>query len=305
MDIIKTIRLEPGHYVVAVSGGVDSMTLLDILVKRYPRKESDVRFTVAHFDHGIRDVSHIDRQLVQERAGQYKLPFVFEEGNLGSNTSEAAARKARYEFLHKVKTHTGARGVVTAHHLDDVIETAILNMMRGTGRKGMSSLKTGGGVYRPLAHIPKKHLRTYAQANGLVWHEDSTNNDQSYKRNFVRQTLVPKAKNTSTDDYYKLVGLIRRQRELNHAIDTQLETLLHTQPSRQSLRRIDVAMLPYKVANELVAEWLRQNGKRQLSRWLVDRLTVAIRTAHTDTELLLDSYSKVRFGKTRVEFINL
>ena len=68
MDITKTIRLDPGHYIIAVSGGVDSMTLLDVLVKRYPRKESDVHFTVAHFDHGIRDVSHIDRQLVQEEA---------------------------------------------------------------------------------------------------------------------------------------------------------------------------------------------------------------------------------------------
>ncbi len=302
MDITKTIKLEPGHYVVAVSGGVDSVALLDILVKLYPHKESDVRFTVAHFDHGIRDISHIDRLLVHEEANRHKLPFVFEEGQLGAGASEATSREARYKFLRKVQQHSGARGVITAHHMDDVIETAILNIMRGTGRKGMSSLKSSDGIIRPIAHIPKQKLRAYAESNGLVWNEDSTNDNQDYKRNYVRHTIVPKAKAKSVGDYNKLVALIRRQRDLNNAIDQSLDTILHTQPSRQSLRRLDVSVLPYQVATELVAEWLRQNGKRQLSRWLVDRLTIAVRTAQPNTELLLDSKSKVSFTKTRAEF---
>ncbi|MFZ1324001.1 MAG: tRNA lysidine(34) synthetase TilS [Candidatus Saccharimonadales bacterium] len=302
MDITKTIRLEPGHYIVAVSGGVDSIALLDMLAKLYPRKGSDVHFTVAHFDHGIRDASHIDRQLVHEEAVRHKLPFVFEEGSLGPEASEAAAREARYAFLRKVQQHADARGIVTAHHLDDVVETAILNLMRGTGRKGLTSLKSQDGIIRPVAHVPKSRLRAYAEANGLTWHEDSTNTNQDYKRNYVRHTIVPKAKAKSKTDYHKLVALLKRQRDLNQAIDTQLETILHMQPSRKVLRRMDVAILPYAVAAELVAEWLRANGKRQLSRWLVDRLTVSIRTARPNTELLLDSTSKVAFSKTKAEF---
>ena len=305
MDITKTIRLEPGHYVVAVSGGVDSMALLDMLVRRYPHKKSDVRFTIAHFDHGIRDVSHIDRLLVHEVATGHGLPFVYEEGDLGSGASEAAAREARYAFLRKVQQHAGARGIITAHHLDDVVETAVLNLMRGTGRKGLSSLKSADGIVRPMTHVPKGHLRAYAEANGLTWHEDSTNLNQDYKRNYVRHTIVPKARTKSSKDYHKLVALLRRQRELNHVIDQQLETILHVQPSRSSLRRRDVAGLPYRVATELVAQWLRQNGKRQLSRWLVDRLTVSIRTASPGTELLLDSRSKVSFTKTSAKFTTL
>jgi hypothetical protein len=71
------------------------------------------------------------------------------------------------------------------------------------------------------------------------------------------------------------------------------------------LSRKDVINLPYKVATELVAEWLRQNGKRGFNRWLVDKLTVAIRTSQPNTEMLIDSISKVSFSKQKVEFIKI
>lgn len=304
MDIAKLIRLEPGHYVVAVSGGVDSMALLDLLARQYKARPGTVRLIVAHFDHGIRDDSHEDRHLVHETARQHGLPFVYEEGRLGQGASEDEARKARYAFLRKVQKHAGARGIITAHHHDDAVETAVLNLVRGTGRKGLSSLKSRStdGIIRPLLHVPKSHLKAYAEANGLTWREDSTNADQNYRRNYVRHSILTRAKTKSPAEYHRLMTLLRRQRELNHAIDQYLETLLHTQPSRNVLRRADVVSLPYRVATELVAEWLRGNGKRQLSRWLVDRLTVAARTARPDTELLLDSSSKIAFSKNLVEF---
>ena len=305
MDISKLIKLEPGHYVIAVSGGVDSMVLMHLLAQKHKDKGDDTRFTVAHFDHGIRDNSHIDRILVHEVSTELGLPFVYEEGSLGPAASEDEARQARYEFLRKVQSHTNSKAVITAHHHDDVVETAILNMIRGTGRKGLSSLKSRDGLIRPLVHTTKSKLKAYAQSNGLVWHEDSTNTDQKYRRNYVRHSVIGKAKAKSPKDYNKLVTMLRRQRELNHAIDDQLELILHTQPSRSSLSRKDVISLPYQVATELVAQWLRQNGKRSFNRWLVDRLTIAIRTAQPRTELLIDSSCKVSFSKQKVEFINI
>ena len=84
------IALEPGKYVVAVSGGVDSVTLLHLL-----RSDPKLKLIVAHFDHGIRPESVEDRRFVAELAKQYSLPFVYATGNLGPEASEAAARKAR------------------------------------------------------------------------------------------------------------------------------------------------------------------------------------------------------------------
>lgn len=299
----KLVRLEPGHYVVAVSGGVDSMALLHMLSEL--KGQGSHNFVVAHFDHGIRDDSHIDRALVNEISHEYGMPFVYEEGVLGPGASESDARDARYEFLRKVQAASGARGIVTAHHHDDTIETAVINMMRGTGRKGLSSLKQRDGIYRPLLKVPKITLKNYAQSNGLTWHEDSTNTNQDYKRNYIRHSVLPKAKLKSKKDYNKLLTTLKRQRDLNEAIDNELATILHIQPSRLELRRRDVILLPYNVATELVAEWLRQNGKRQLSKWLVDRITIAVKTAQPNTEILLDGSSKVIFGKSTAEFVPL
>ena len=95
MDIVKTLRVPPGKYVVAVSGGVDSMVLLDLL-----RQLPHAQLTVAHYDHGIREDSREDRLLVQDFA-RVHCSFVYDEGNLGVGVSENDARKARYEFSHR------------------------------------------------------------------------------------------------------------------------------------------------------------------------------------------------------------
>src|SRR5438445_4950610 len=115
---------KPGSYAVAVSGGVDSVVLLDILAKR-----DDLELAVAHFDHGIREDSVEDRHFVEGLAKNYGLPFIYEEGSLGPKSSEAEAREARYKFLRQAQKKAGAKAIITAHHQDDLLETAILNML--------------------------------------------------------------------------------------------------------------------------------------------------------------------------------
>src|SRR5689334_19288064 len=122
--------VQPGKYVLAVSGGVDSMVLLHALQGR-----PGVKLVVAHYDHGIRPDSHEDRHLVQVVAAQHGLPFEYEEDWLGWGTSEETAREARYNFLERTRQRHKSDAIITAHHQDDVLETAIINLLRGTGRK--------------------------------------------------------------------------------------------------------------------------------------------------------------------------
>jgi tRNA(Ile)-lysidine synthase len=300
MDIRKTVRLAPGQYIVAVSGGVDSVVLLDIL-----RQLPGLRLTVAHYDHGIRPDSRADRTLVAELANQYGLPFVYDEGRLGANTSEDMARRARYAFLRKIQEQTGARGIITAHHLDDVLETATHNILRGTGRKGMTSLKSVDGIIRPLLHLPKSHVLQYARDNQLKWREDSTNQDLRYRRNYIRHKLLPALQAASPEKFELLKQLVRRQHELNKAIDTDLGTVLHVQPDLQTLRRYDVVRLPHAVARELVGEWLRRNGKRQFGRGHLERATIAIKTARPGTTMALDKSYKLAFDKKHARIVNM
>ncbi len=98
----------------------------------------------------------------------------------------------RYDFLEEVRRHYNAQAIITAHHQDDVIETALLNLLRGTGRKGLSSLRSSDTIIRPLLAIPKQVIREYAETNTIEWHEDSTNKDDRYLRNFVRHQMVPR-----------------------------------------------------------------------------------------------------------------
>src|SRR5688572_19923887 len=179
------LKISPGKYVVAVSGGVDSMVLLDLL-----RQKSKLELIVAHFDHGVREESARDRKLVQRIAKSYGLPFFYAEGNLGPKVGEALAREARYAFLRKIQEEQGAEAIITAHHQDDMLETAIMNLLRGTGRRGLSSLKSREGLVRPLLDWTKKDVREYAEEHDLVWAEDSTNDDDRYLRNYIRHNIL-------------------------------------------------------------------------------------------------------------------
>lgn len=255
----------------AISGGVDSMALLHALATSKAKQ----RLIVAHFDHGIRDDSHLDRKLVAEHASGYGVPFVYGEGNLGAGASEATARDARYAFLESVRKAAGARAIVTAHHADDALETAVLNVRRGTGRKGLTALRSTDLVQRPLLHMTKAAVLQYARDQGLVWREDSTNTNTSYARNYVRHQLLAQL---TPEQKQQVHEHLQRMRALNDEIDLQLLHVLHIQDAHHQLKRQSIIRMPHVVARELLAAWLRNNGIRDFDAKTLERLVVAAKT---------------------------
>lgn len=267
------IDMPPGKYVVAVSGGVDSVVLLDLLAHQ------DLSLVVAHFDHGIREDSGEDRQFVGELAKSYGLPFEYAEGKLGTGTSEEVARAARYDFLRDVQRKHDAKAIVTAHHQDDVLETAILNLLRGTGRKGLTALASGEELVRPLLNYTKDDIRTYAEAHGLKWHEDSTNQSTAYLRNYIRLELLPRF---GEDDKTKLLYLIKNSRSINDELDAALAALL---PEDEMLDRAKFIQLPHALARELMAAWLRRQNIREFDRKTIERLVVGAKTGRPGSQI--------------------
>lgn len=262
---------EPVLYVVAVSGGIDSVVLLHILAHAMPAE----RLIVAHFDHGIRDDSVEDRQFVAQLAKDYGLRFEFDEGHLAKDVSEAVARQARYQFLRRVKQSHNATHIVTAHHDDDVLETAIINLLRGTGRKGLGSLRSHGDLYRPLLSTPKTHIEAYAKTHGLSWHEDSTNASSVYLRNYIRQQLLPRFDDASKQ---RLRQLVRD----THSISIQIDDLLAQQLDRRlkagQMDRQWFILLPHAVAKEIIASWLRRIDIGNFDRRMLERIVVSAKT---------------------------
>jgi len=287
--------VKPGKYVVAVSGGVDSMVLLDLL-----RRQPDVSLVVAHFDHGIRDDSVRDRKLVEEAAVRYGLPCISEQGHLGSGTSEAAARTARYAFLRRVKETQGADAIITAHHQDDVLETAILNMLRGTGRKGLASLRSVQDLVRPLLHVSKDEIRAYAAEHKIRWHEDTTNSDDAYLRNYIRHRLMPRLGETGKA---QLLEHVEAAAALNLDIDELLLRDLQAQPSPSIVNRYWFIMLPYDVSGEAMAAWLRLNGITQFDRRTIERLVIAAKVAAPGKEIDVNAAYLLKVSKKELRLL--
>lgn len=234
------------RYVVAISGGVDSVVLLDMFAKRYrQRLNGRLRIescVVAHFDHGIRPDSARDMAFVRDLAKQYGLRFVTKREKLGPDASEELARSRRYAFLQGEARRLKAT-IVTAHHADDVIETIAINCVRGTGWRGLAVLDSPG-VVRPLADMRKSDIIEYATKRGLTWREDKTNSDPKYLRNDIRQRLAG-----VSDDTVRLAGMYRqRQRALKRMIEEEAARLVGSAP----YSRYFFTMIPENVAVELL-----------------------------------------------------
>jgi tRNA(Ile)-lysidine synthase len=188
-------------YILAISGGVDSVVLLDMVAKgelslQAPSLQPDEvkplqapslqknDIIVAHFNHGIRQNSADDAELVKNLAVKYQMKCVVGREQLGKNASEAAARAKRYEFLRSL-SQNGASKIVTAHHQDDLVETIVMNLVRGTGWRGLSPFWSDD-ICRPLLNMTKAEIVNYAINHHLNWLEDATNNSMRYFRNRVR-----------------------------------------------------------------------------------------------------------------------
>jgi len=247
------------------------MALLHALWQSAADPAAGLSLVVAHFDHGIREDSAQDRQLVAAVARDYGLDYVYDEGFLGAGASEARAREARYGFLEQVRVVHDADAIITAHHQDDVVETALLNMLRGTKGRGLGSLRSAGKRVRPLLGVTKADIIAYATEHTLRWREDSTNQDERYVRNYVRRNVVPKM---SLSQREQLLQTVHHAQVLQAEIDQLL--LPHSQ-SGQLDRRWFIA-LPHVVAREAMAAWLRQNSVA-FNRRTIERLVVFAKTA--------------------------
>jgi tRNA(Ile)-lysidine synthetase-like protein len=291
------IELSPGTYVVAVSGGVDSMALLDWLNEN---NEGQWKLVVAHLDHGIREDSHEDRRLVAGEAKRLGLPFVYHEIKLGPGASEAEARTARYDFLRQVQRASNARAIITAHHQDDLLETAILNILRGSGRKGLTALGSRHDLERPLLVIPKQDIIKRAQQRSVRWREDSTNQDLRLNRNYVRHKLLSRFNEADRD---QLLQHIEKLRAINHELDTALATALHIQSKAGTLDRDWFGHLPHSVAREVMAAWLRAHGVRDFDKRLLERVVVAAKTGKVGSHYDVLGGQRMRINRSNLALV--
>jgi len=234
------------RYIVGLSGGVDSVALAHMLVHFSPYE-----LVFAHVDHGIRDDSYEDERLARQLAYDLAVPYESVQLKLGKQASESKARDARYAYLRDLVQKYEADGIVTAHHQDDLVETVMLNVHRGTGWRGLTPMqsRTAGGIFRPLIEVPKAELVRYAIENGLAWREDSTNDDLKYTRNYIRHAHMHKIPHASKKH---ISSLVKRQIELRKEIEQSIDELIAAISDETGIERYTLIMLPDEVALEVL-----------------------------------------------------
>ena len=272
------MKVSPKKYLIAVSGGVDSVVLLDMLAKKHKN------ILVAHFDHGIREDSKEDAIFVRQLAVKYGVKFFTKREELGANASEEKARRARYKFLRELSEKQNAT-IVTAHHLDDVAETIIINMVRGTGWRGLAVLNAED-IYRPLINFKKQEIINYAKQNNLKWREDSTNSLNVYMRNIVRHKI-----DLNNEQKNELQILHQEQIRLAEEIKSEVTSLLKSIKNDNKISRYFINSIDQASAYEII----RELTKGELTPNQIDSVINAIKTQRNGTIFEASKNIKIHF----------
>lgn len=198
-EILRTHGLyHPQRTILAAcSGGTDSLALLDILISL--RERDGARIVCAHYDHGIRgEESRGDALFVENFCRTHDILCVIEAGDvpryarMHKHSIETAARICRYDFLRRVCAEHHCDVIAVAHHADDLAETVLMRILRGTGLTGLAAMRVrDGDLVRPLLSVTRAEIEAYAAERGLMPRHDATNDAMEPLRNRVRHQLMP------------------------------------------------------------------------------------------------------------------
>ncbi len=210
-----------------VSGGVDSMVMLSLFAR------CGYSIGVAHCNFCLRgEESDEDEVLVEKEAAKYGVEFfnrrfpTREEMERTGESMEMAARRLRYAWFEELCVEHGYTKIAIAHHADDSIETFFINLLRGTGLRGLTGISiTNGRVFRPLMFASRREITEYAVANGIPFREDSSNRSTKYLRNKIRLGLIPRIREINPKFTETMNDNIRRLTDTQLFINQAIEIM--------------------------------------------------------------------------------
>ncbi len=248
----------------AVSGGADSVVMAELF------HQAQQPFAIAHVNFQLRGTeSDGDEAFVRDLAKRFKVPcFVksFDTKELAkaqNSSTQMLARALRYTWFEEIRQEKGFDFIATAHHINDSIETVLFNLAKGTGIAGLHGiLPRKNYLIRPLLFASRQDIRTFIATHQLVFREDSSNKEDKYRRNFIRQHIIPKMKDLNPSLEHTFQENIKRFRDTETVFQWAIEQFkAKAFLQKEDLIYIDIEKTSHTPApTTLLFEWLRPYG---------------------------------------------
>ena len=272
---------EGDKLVLALSGGIDSMVLADLLLK------AKVEFVVAHCNFHLRsEESDGDEKFVRDYADRNGIRYFVKHFDTEKYASEngisieMAARDLRYAWFEQLRQQLGYNKIAVAHHADDQAETFFINLLRGAGLRGLKGmLPQNGIIIRPLLWASREKIHQYAVENQIVWREDHTNAESVYLRNKIRNQLLPafdELKPEARQGLYKSLEYLASENELyRELLKEKLAQIVKRNDEVQSFPTFNSQLSTLNF--QLLFEWLRQyNFNADQCRFIFETMNTGI-----------------------------
>lgn len=288
---------EGDSFIVCVSGGPDSLCLLDVLSLLAEKYHFTLH--IAHVNYHLRGKdSNLDEKLVVTRAKNYSLPYmILSQKKSSKKSSEEKLRDVRYTFFKKLRVKKNTDHIVIAHNQDDQAETLLMRLLRGSGLSGLSAMRPKNDyLIRPLIEISRADILQYLEDRGIAFREDKSNTDPRYFRNRVRHELIPFLEREFQPQTRKLLAetatLLGEDYAVLTAIPSQLS--LQKEPFAVEFSRVALMKLPLALMHQEIRSLLQPflDGKNP-DKSLINELLKAIKSTKSKTQTL--TFKRLKF----------
>lgn len=249
--------------VIGLSGGPDSMCLLNIIMSL----NKDIKIICAHINHNIREESKAELTFIEKYCKQKKLILettIFDKKNINQNYNEQELREKRYAFFEKIIKKYNAKYLFTAHHGDDLIETILMRITRGSNLKGYSGFrievkKSNYSIIKPLIFTTKEEIIEYTKNNNIPYITDKTNGEDNYTRNRYRHNILPFLKKENPNIHLKYLKFSRELLAYSEYVEKVIEKEISNRYEKKVLNIKDFTRLDKIIQTKIIEYILDDN----------------------------------------------